>query len=304
MTPAPLRVGLIGAGRWAPALVRTLASLPDWRLDRIARAREMPLEFAPQIECVTDWRRIAHAPDLDAAIIASPPHLHAEMARACVENGLAVFVEKPLTLSAPEAESLLARTRQQPVPFFVDHVNLFNPAFRTLCAVVAEHPLLAVESESGSPLDKPVHDYGALWDWGSHDVAMMLTLAQGRTLRDARAVRAEGRAGERETIDLHLAFADGLTGLHRVSTRSPERRRRLKVVLPDCALLFDDMAEDKLVRIRLGEREVIPYSPEPPLRVALREFGEAIRAGNRDLAQLELGVDVVRILAACEATLP
>jgi predicted dehydrogenase len=301
VSDAPLRVGLIGAGRWAPALIRTLRDLPDCTLARIARAKAGPVPGAPEtVEITTDWRRVAEADDLDAALIATPPRLHAEMTAACIRRGLPAFVEKPLTLSAQEARTLVELAeRQQPI-VFVDHINLFNPAFRALRDAVRGRAPLDIETEAGATPDQPIHDYGVLWDWGSHDVAMALTLTERRMPIAVAARRTAVRSDGRETVEFALTFDSGTRSRHVVGNLWDKRRRALTVRCEDEAWRFDDLAERKFAHT-VGTRVAHPEIPaDPPLKVALSEFARAVRAGRPDFEQLRLGARVVEVLAQCE----
>src|SRR5262245_61377098 len=103
----PLRLGLIGAGRWARAYVKTIEAMPDLRIARVARRSKAPVDFLPKgAELASHWMDVARATDLDAVIVATPPQSHAEIAEAAVETGLPVLVEKPLTLDLAEAQRI------------------------------------------------------------------------------------------------------------------------------------------------------------------------------------------------------
>lgn len=304
MSAGPLRVGLIGAGRWAPAFIRTLHNLPEWQLIRIARARARPVpEVSDSVEIATDWRRVAEADDLDAAIISTPPHLHAEMTAACIRSGLPVLVEKPLTLSSDEARELVALAEARQAVVFVDHINLFNPAFRAVRDAVRGRAPLHIESEAGATPDLPIHDYSVLWDWGSHDVAMALTLTDGRMPSAVAAQRVATGPEGRELIEFTLTFDNGTHSRHVVGNLWPERRRALTVRHEDEAWRFDDLADRKFAHTRGKRIEFPPVSGDAPLSVALAEFARAVRAGGPHIDQLRLGAQVVDVLARCEAAL-
>ena len=131
----PIRLGLIGAGRWGRNYIRTINGLPGVRLARLASRNPDSARLIPTgCSIFTDWREMLSSRDLDGVIVATPPHLHAEMAFAAIDAGLAVLIEKPLTLSVAEAHALRERARERGVLAMVDHTHLFNPAFRALKA--------------------------------------------------------------------------------------------------------------------------------------------------------------------------
>ena len=106
-----MRVGLIGAGlqgwRRAPAL----KAFPDVELAvvgsaRLAAARRLAAEMG-QCEAVEGWEPVVDRHDLDAVIVCTPPHLHAEISIAAMRQGMHVLCEKPLARTVEEAESMV-----------------------------------------------------------------------------------------------------------------------------------------------------------------------------------------------------
>ena len=81
---------------------------------------------------VTDYRELL--PRIDAACVAVPTGKHYEVARACLEAGVHVLVEKPLSRTLAEADALLELARAKSLVLQVGHLQRFNPAFQALAA--------------------------------------------------------------------------------------------------------------------------------------------------------------------------
>jgi predicted dehydrogenase len=117
----PLRVAIIGMGGFAGVhhdVVARLEASGEYRLmatcdpsmDRFAE-RRTALRFAERgVRVFGDYLALLDAcrADLDVVTIPTPIPLHAPMHRACVERGLAVYLEKPPTLDPVELEGMLA----------------------------------------------------------------------------------------------------------------------------------------------------------------------------------------------------
>jgi predicted dehydrogenase len=221
---------------------------------------------------------------VDGVLIAAPAALHAEMALAALEARKAVFLEKPLALTPSDARQVAAASQGQIL--LVDHVDLFNPAWRALKAELSRiGEVVRIEGAFGTP-DGRV-DVSALWDWGPHAVALCIDLL-GRP-RDV-SVLSDGK--------LELAFASGCRAEITLGHRFPARARRLVVIGARGTLTYDDNAEAKLV-LRTEESDVSrPYGSERPLTVALERFVSEVRAGRPSFADAELGVAVVDVLTA------
>src|SRR5688500_16219853 len=106
----PIRTVLVGAGRWGQRYIATLRELRTFALRVVVSQNPETARSVPEgCEVVTDWRRAIERGDIDAAIIATPPRLHAEILASCLDRGLPAIVEKPLCLSSAEARLLAAR---------------------------------------------------------------------------------------------------------------------------------------------------------------------------------------------------
>ena len=114
-----VRVGVIGAGWWATTNhLPILAARDDVDLVSVCRPdaqvlREVQRAFG--FAHATEHYRELLDQDLDAVVVASPHHLHFEHARAALERGLHVLVEKPLTLDARDAWTLARLARERAV---------------------------------------------------------------------------------------------------------------------------------------------------------------------------------------------
>ncbi len=293
-----LRLGLLGAGRWGRAYIKTLASLPDLALARVAsRNPETPSLVPTDCLVSADWREVLAAGDLDGVIVASPPAFHVEMARAAVAAGLPSLVEKPLSLDAGEARGLLEYARKRKVLVLVEHTYLFHPAYEELKKLSRSlGGIRAIQTKSGGPGPfRP--DVGPLWDYGAHDVALCLDLLGAKPA--TCSAELERRAGPAENVRVALGFPGDVEARLHVGTLFEEKTRLVTV---DCArgrLVMDFLGEPALVR----DGRALPVDQAPPLRRALQAFAAAVRASETEHPSLALGVEVVETLAACQETL-
>lgn len=302
-----IKLGLIGAGRWGRNYIRTIAGLKDVRLDLIASQNPETAALAPEgCKIVPDWKTVAEAPGIQGLIVATPPALHAEMAKAAIAVGLPVLVEKPLTLSFAEAVELQRFAKERQSFVMVDHTHLFNPAYRALKELGQRlGSLRAIWGEAGNqgPYRK---DADVLWDWGCHDVAMCLDLV-GRMPDEITSRITQDRRiddGIAQEIALDLLFPGEVAARVDLSNLLVEKRRRLTAYFDLATLVFDDLAPSKLVLhppatpferpLEPGEPIKIPAAM--PLELAVREFVEAIRCEQDDTQNLDHAVAVVAVL--------
>jgi predicted dehydrogenase len=307
MVDAPVRLGLIGAGRWGRNYVATIADVDGARLARLASSNPNAASLvAADCAISTDWRDVAAAPDLDGIVIATPPATHAEIAEAALSAGHAVLVEKPLTLDVAAAQGLLELAEARGAVAMVDHIYLFHPAYRALKRLADELGTIDHIRTAAGDWGPFRDDTPVLWDWGAHDVAMCLDLVGARPT--AVRVKETERRNTDEGIGGHFAiamtFPDGTTADITFSNLLTERKRYLEISAGDEAIVFDDTAADPLVqRSADGETHAVSCASTPPLTQAVTDFAAAIRLGTPDVGGLALGVDVVTVLARCQAAL-
>ena len=297
------RLGLIGAGRWGTAYIKTLSAMEDIRLVRVASRSAATAALVPSGCGVTaDWREVATARDLDGVIIATPPRLHYEIAEAAIRAGLAVLVEKPLTLTLADAERLREMAVSGGRCVFVGHVHLYSPAFEELRRRVRP-PIVAIRGIAGGwgPFRE---DVSVLWDWGPHDIAMSVELL-GRPLHAAATMtrQAAGPAGTAtgEVVRMTLDFADSVQAIFTLSNVATLRRRVFTVSFGDAEEAeYEDHDGHRLRASSAGALRDIPVDPTRPLDRMLSAFVAAIGEPVPSFREIDLGVEVVRVLEECD----
>ncbi len=295
----PVRVALIGAGRWGQIYLRNILEREDLQLVALASSKRDAASLAPSGCFVdTDWRRVLSAGGADAAIIATPPATHPEIGCFALSAGLHVLVEKPLALSVAGAAELVSAAVAAQRSVFVDHIHLAHPAYRRLKAIVrGGGRISSIRGRAGNhgPYrgDTPV-----LWDWGPHDVAMCIDLMSGpparacaRTL-DRRIV--QGSVAER--VQIELLFPDAVHADVVVSTLD-DKHRLFEVDFDGKTLVYDGVGPQPL-REKGGASILVEH--EAPLSVVLSEFARAVAAGEANIHGLRLAADVTQVLAECD----
>ena len=140
----PIRLGLIGCGgivqqQHLPTLLALdtvrLAALADPADDNLANVGATT--GVPPTQCYADYRDMLEQAALDAVLIATPHHLHAEQVIAAAEAGCAVISEKPMATSLEDASAVLDAVARHDVIYTVVHNAVFTPG--TLHAIALLH---------------------------------------------------------------------------------------------------------------------------------------------------------------------
>lgn len=181
-----VRFGIMGAGRMASVLMDTVNKMdiiePYAVASRdLARAEEFAKTYGVE-KAYGSYEEMLADPNVDLVYVVTPPSVHAQQMKMCIEAGKAVFCEKPFTLTAQEARDVLALAKEKNV--FVGEAiwTRYMPMVESLEALKSE-PLLgeirAVYADLGYPVwHKPrVQDVklggGALFDVGIYPLTFV-----------------------------------------------------------------------------------------------------------------------------------
>jgi predicted dehydrogenase len=263
---------------------------------------------------------------LDGVIISTPPETHFVIARDCLEQGLHVLVEKPLTTSSVEARDLIAIAEKNDRLLMVGHTFEFNPAVRALKAMIDEcelgdiHYIDAVRVGLG--LFHP--RLNVIWDLAPHDISILIHLL-GET---PVSVTTNGTACLQEGIEdvayMTLSFPSGVLAHSRMSWLDPSKTRRITIVGSDKMAVYDDV--EPLEKIKLYDKRVdavrhtdtfgefqfayhygsviSPYIHfEEPLRLEVLHFAESIMTGVAPLTDGYNGLRVLEVIEAAQESL-
>lgn len=321
-----LRLGIAGLGYWGPNLLRNACEIegidvvavcdidPD-ALDRHARRY-------PRVHRTSVFDDLL-ASSVDATVIATPIPTHFDLARRALEAGKHVLVEKPLAGSVAEAEELRRRADERGLVLMPGHTFLYSPPVLAIKRLLDAGDLGGVHFGTSSRVNLGIHqrDNSVIRDLAPHDFSI-LTYWMGH----ADFVRAIGRDVIMDDV-VDVAFIDvGYPGgclVHiDVSWLAPTKLRRTVLVGERKMVVYEDTSTEA---VRIYDRRVERIEPETfgefqlsyragdivtphlsaaePLHVELEDFVAAIRDGVAPRSNLDLGIEVVRMVEAAEESL-
>jgi predicted dehydrogenase len=168
-------VGIIGAGFARSTQIPAFAACAGARVVAIASghrenaesvAREFGIPFVG-----ANWHEVVERAEVDLVCITTPPIFHREMTLAAIEGGKAVLCEKPMAMSADEADEMLRGARAANVLAHVDHELRFVPARQRARELVAAGEIGRVRHAKVSFRADSRAASGRAWDWWSDERA-------------------------------------------------------------------------------------------------------------------------------------
>ncbi len=232
-----LKVAVVGAGHFGKHHVRILSGLPEVDLVGVcdpdgARAKELAEKFGSKpLSSVAEL-----PPDLDAAVVAVPTRLHAEVAVPLLARGVSCLVEKPLARNVEEAEAICAAAERSGAILGVGHVERFNPALVAAGKRVANPRF--IECRRIAPFSFRSSDVGVVLDLMIHDLDVCLALVRSEVTRvDACGTPVLGL--NEDIANARLAFACGCVADITASRVATKTERKIRVFCPDTYMSLD-----------------------------------------------------------------
>ncbi len=217
------RVAVIGCGAAAREFcLPVLTKFSDFRrsivvVDKVAsQAASVATEFGIENHC-TDFDRLPFA--VDAAIVTTPHHLHAEQSIHFLQQGIPVFVEKPLGMSAAEVTQMLDAATSGGTTLMVNNCRRLFPAYRRVAQLLHSGEcgaIVNVRISDGSPFEwNSVSDFylrnaqlakGVFLDRGAHTVDVLCWWLGGQP--QVVEARHDALGGAEARLNVQLALGE------------------------------------------------------------------------------------------------
>jgi predicted dehydrogenase len=249
-----MNIGVIGYGYWGPNIVRNLVSLEGVKVSAIAdpspTARMRAQKAYPEIPVTLDALGLISSTKIDAVAIVTPVWTHYELAKAALENGKHVFVEKPFTSTAAQGETLINLAQQKNLRIMVDHTFLFTGAVKKIHQLVGEGALgkLYYYDSTRVNLGLFQHDINVLWDLAPHDLSIMDYLI--KSTPEAVVATGEKHLSDYEDIAyMTLYFPNKVIAHINVNWLSPVKVRTTLIGGEKRMLVWNDLEADEKVKV-------------------------------------------------------
>ncbi len=269
MTGSKIRVAVIGAGAFGRHHARVLHELPSAELVAVADinlARAQSVAAPLGAQAVADHRELFGR--IDAATLAVPTMLHAEIGVDLLAHGIDLLVEKPIAADLASADRLLAAAGQHCRILQVGHLERFNPAVEAASAM-ARLPLF-FEVHRMSVFTPRSLDVDVVLDLMIHDIDIVLSLVESRILQ-IHAVGLPVLSAQADIAHVRLQFENGCVANLTASRVSTERIRKLRFFQPRQYISVDYSRQDGAIfsvdtANRIGFQPLVVERAEPLAR--------------------------------------
>lgn len=318
-------IGIVGCGYWGPNLVRNFNTLEgsqvkiacDLDADRLAHMKSL----YPTLETRSDYNLVVNSSEIDAIVVATPVRFHYEIAKASLEAGKHVFIEKPMASSVEECMELIEIAEERKLTILVGHTFIYSPAVRRIREIVSHGDLGEIQYISARRLNLGLFqtDINVTWDLAPHDISIILYVMG----KSPVSVNCHGKAHVNRNIEditsMVLSFENGAFATVQSSWLDPNKVREMTFVGSKRMLVYNDVEPIEKIKIYDKRVETPPhydtfaefhysyhygdmYAPYlkqyEPLKVECQHFIDCIKSGKKPETSGYDGYRVVEILEA------
>ncbi len=283
------KVAVVGVGHLGKWHADKYASAADCELlavvdTNIENARDIAQKHGA--DAYSDYRDII--PLVDAISLVVPTSLHYKIAREFLEAGIHCLIEKPITESIAEAETLIEIARENTLVLQVGHIERFNSVMIGIAERLDKPRFL--ESTRLAPFTTRATDVSVILDLMIHDIDIILDLISS----PIRRISASGIPVLSDTIDIanaRIEFENHCVANVTASRISRKRERKMRIFQKNTYLSAD--LQDKLLAVNRKSdldnedgykdirHEEFRFEDNDALNLEVLDFINAIKTGGR-----------------------
>jgi predicted dehydrogenase len=316
-------IAVVGAGNWGKNLVRNFAGLADVELKYVCdlneKIRKAMSGSYPQATVTDDYDAALADSSVNAVVVAVDAPLHFKLAKAALEAGKHVYVEKPLALSVADSKELVDLAAAKGLKLMVGHLLEYHPAVNYMKQMIDDaavgQPLYLYFQRVNLGIVRQKEN--AWWSLAPHDISVACYLFGTEPVSVSASGHDYIRDGVEDVVFATLKFADGRMAQIHVSWLDPHKIRKVTLVGTQKMVVFDDMEAAEKIRVydkgaeiksvnnyveavtlRTGDILIPKLPGGEPLRDECRHFIDGIVEGAPIRSDGADGLRVVKVLEA------
>ena len=325
-----IKVGVVGCGYWGPNLIRNFMACSSTELAWVCdldktRLAEVMRPY-PAVSKTDNFEDVLRDPGVDAVAIATPVKTHYPLARAALEHGKHVLVEKPLADNVIQGQGLVDIAGRNNLRLMCDHTFCYTGAVRKIKEIIDSGTMGKMLYYDSVRINLGLFqsDVNVIWDLATHDLTIVDFLIDEKPI----SVSAHGvsHAGDRENIAyVTLTFPDQLIAHFHVNWLSPVKIRKTIIGGSQKMIEWNDLAPGEKIKIYdkginisnedakqkskllVSYRSGDIYSPyidnTEALSCMIAEFVDSIKEERAPLTDGESALRVLRVLEAAERSI-
>ena len=326
-----IKVAVMGCGYWGPNLIRNFVVCSDtnllWACDLDEERMAKVLRPYPSVKKTSDINELLEDKTVDAVAIATPVHSHYKIAKAVLEAGKHVLIEKPLASSVDEGLELVELAKSRGLQIMADHTFCYNGAVLKIKEIIDAGTLGEIFYFDSVRINLGLfqHDVNVVWDLAPHDLSI-LDFIIGKTPNYLSATGVCHAGNDLENIAyLSLGYSNSFMAHFHLNWLSPVKIRRTIICGSERMLVWDDLEpaekikiydkgievesdgrkqkEELMVSYRSGDMYAPHVDGTEALSLVVKEFAACITQKRPAHTDGEAGLRILRILEAADQSI-
>lgn len=256
-----LRTAVLGVGYLGNFHAQKHKASPQAQLVGVfdaSKERAQKIAGDLQVQAFTELSQLKG--QVDAVTIAAITQAHYEIALWCLDNGIHVNVEKPITAELWQAEELVKKAKSQKLKLAVGHVERFSSAVREMKKISIQPESFILRREG--PFKTRAADVSVLHDLMIHDVDL-LTWLSGSQIKDFQVIKRKVFTKTWDFAESHVTLQNGMTATLTASRIS---------VIPQRSIQFVSPTQTLWAQLGTGEISHCVQTPAGPEPVAIQTW--------------------------------
>ncbi len=269
----PIRCAVIGVGYLGRFHAQKIQSIEHAQLVAVCDLNEALRKAAEKefnVPAFHDYHALFG--QVDAVCIAATTRAHYQIAKDCIQQGIHVLIEKPITETVAEANDLIALAKQHQVKLQVGHLERFNAA-RLALEEHLEKPLF-IESNRLAPFNPRGTDVNVVLDLMIHDIDIIQSIVHA----PIKTLEAQGAPVLSSSIDIanaRITFENHCIANVTASRVSFKTERKTRIFQKESYISID-YQEKQLAVFTKGKGEMFPGIPDVARHQSVFEKGDAL----------------------------
>jgi len=251
--------------------------------------------------------------NVDAVSIAVPTELHSSVAIKCIEKGIHVLLEKPMTSTTDEAKNIIKLSKDLGIVLAVGHIERYNPIIKYVKKSMNDKKwgrLITMSSKRLSSYPSRIRDVGVVMDLAIHDIDIMNYLSSSEVINVKSSLGHQKHKEFEDNAVILLDFLNGIKGICEVNWLTPVKVRQLTLTFDNAFVIVDLIQQNasvinhKSYNINKNnlfqssqelEEEKIEVEKEEPLKLELLDFLNSIQSDSKPFVSGEDGLKALEV---------
>ena len=295
-----INIGVVGTGKLGTFHIQKLLNISNAKLVGIHDSdKELMRKHAEKYNVNTFDEVDKLIEKCDAITIATPTTEHFNVSKHALENGVHIFIEKPITYKLEDAFDINNMAKQNNKIVQVGHIERFNSAFTESLKYI-DNPQF-IEIHRISPFPNRSLDIPVVMDIMIHDLDILLSITKNNSIKK---IDATGASVVTDFIDLanaRIEFDNGLVANLTASRISAKQMRKVRIFQPK-SYLGIDLLDKKIDFFEIidGQDDFInsknlKFDNSDALENELIHFIDCIRNNKKPLVSAEDGIAALEL---------